>query len=304
MKVEKRNGSMVDMKFDSITARLVKLTKGLSPVISADKISQQVCSSLYDGISTPAIDTLTAEIAIGMITEDPDYEVLATRIVTSNLNKIVPKTFSEAMKALHRAGVLSDSVWKVVTENRAVLNAMIVKDRFLTGGYFGLKTLEKGYLMKVGDRLVECPQYLFLRVSLGIHGGGDLDSVKETYDMMSLGKFIHATPTLFNSATLRPQMSSCFLIAMKDDSIDGIYDTLKETAQISKWAGGIGLHIHNVRASKSRIRGTNGYSDGIVPMLKVFNSTARYVNQSGRRKGSMAIYLLSLIHISEPTRPY
>ena len=294
MKVKKRNDTLVDMKFDSITTRLKKLTLGLSPAISADKISQQVCSSLYDGISTTEIDTFTAEIAIGLITEDPDYEVLATRIVTSNLNKIVPKTFSEAMRLLHRDGcIISDQMWKIVSDNRSALNAMIVKDRLLPGGYFGVKTLEKGYLMKIkdGDRLVECPQYLFLRVSLGIHGGDDLDKVKETYDMMSLGKFIHATPTLFNSATPRPQMSSCFLVAMKDDSIDGIYDTLKETAQISKWAGGIGLHIHNVRASKSRIRGTNGVSDGIVPMLKVFNSTARYVNQSGRRKGSMAVYL-------------
>lgn len=290
MKVTKRNGTPTDMKFDKVTTRISKLTSGLSSAISADKVAQKVFSSMYDGIHTKDIDTLSAEIAVGMITEDPDYEVLATRIITSNLQKTCPKTFSGAMEILWHGGVLADDVWNVVFQNEEQINNMIIHDRDNDYGFFGVKTLEKGYLQNINGTIVETPQYMFLRVSLGIHGD-DLIRAHETYDFMSQGYFTHATPTLFNAGTPRPQMSSCFLIATKDDSIDGIYDTLKECAQISKWAGGIGMHLHNVRANKSKIKGTNGISDGIIPMLKVFNSTARYVNQAGKRKGSIAVYL-------------
>jgi len=290
MKVTKRDGASVDMKFDKVTTRISKLTSGLSPVISADKVAQKVFSSMYDGIHTKEIDTLSAEIAVGMITEDPDYEVLATRIVTSNLHKTCPSLFTLAMEQLYQNEILSNGVWTVIVRNEELLNDMIVPEYDNDFGFFGLKTLEKGYLQKVKGVIVETPQYMFLRVALGIHGS-DIDRVRQTYDYMSQRYFTHATPTLFNAGTPRPQMSSCFLVGMKDDSIDGIYDTLKECAQISKWAGGIGLHLHNVRANKSRIKGTNGVSDGIIPMLRVFNSTARYVNQAGKRKGSIAVYL-------------
>ena len=290
MRVLKRNNSYADMKFDKVTARILNLTNGLSKNISADKVAQKVFSSMYDGIKTQEIDSLSAEVSIGMITEDPDYEILSTRIVSSNIQKICPPIFTQAMSKLKEIGLLADDVWLFIEENQEQLNKMVKKNRDSDFGFFGLKTLEKGYLQRVDGVLVETPQYLFLRVSIGIHCG-DLKKVQETYDYMSQGYFIHATPTLFNSGTKRPQMSSCFLVAMKDDSIDGIYDTIKECAQISKWAGGIGLHIHNVRANKSRIKGTNGVSDGIIPMLRVFNATARYVNQAGRRKGSIAMYI-------------
>lgn len=290
MKVLKRNGSEEDMKFDKVTSRISNLTNGLSPKISADKVAQKVFSSMYDGISTQEIDTLSSEISIGMITEDPDYEILATRIVASNIQRICPPTFSESMSLLHEHKIVSDNVMSLVSTHGDQLNKMIKKIRDFEFGFFGLKTLERGYLQKIDGKIIETPQFMFLRVSIGIHGE-ELKMIQETYDMMSQGFFIHATPTLFNSGTPRPQMSSCFLMAMKDDSIDGIYDTIKECAQISKWAGGIGMHVHNVRANKSPIRGTNGVSDGIIPMLRVFNATARYVNQAGRRKGSFAIYL-------------
>jgi ribonucleoside-diphosphate reductase alpha subunit len=290
MRVLKRNNSFADMKFDKVTARILNLTNGLSQNISADKVAQKVFSSMYDGIKTQEIDSLSAEVSIGMITEDPDYEVLSTRIVSSNIQKICPPTFYQAMTMLNNIGLLDEDVWEFINNNQDQLNKIIKKNRDSDFGFFGLKTLEKGYLQRVNGVLVETPQYLFLRVSIGIHCG-DIKKIQETYDYMSQGYFIHATPTLFNSGTKRPQMSSCFLVAMKDDSIDGIYDTVKECAQISKWAGGIGLHVHNVRANKSVIKGTNGISDGIIPMLRVFNSTARYVNQAGRRKGSIAIYI-------------
>ena len=290
MRALKRNSSFEDMKFDKVTARISNLTNGLSNNISADKVAQKVFSSMYDGIKTQEIDSLSAEVSIGMITDDPDYEILATRIVASNIQKICPQSFFQAMEILHNSEIISDRVWDVVQNNQDQVNRMIKKNRDSDFGFFGLKTLEKGYLQRVNGDIIETPQYLFLRVSIGIHGQ-DLKRVQETYDYMSQGYFIHATPTLFNAGTVRPQMSSCFLVAMKDDSIDGIYDTIKECAQISKWAGGIGLHAHNIRANKSVIKGTNGVSDGIIPMLRVFNATARYVNQAGRRKGSIAVYI-------------
>jgi ribonucleoside-diphosphate reductase alpha subunit len=241
---------------------------------------------MYDQITAQEIDTLSAEICIGMITSDPDYEILATRIVASNIQKVCPNNFHLAMRKLLKAGIITEEVSDVAFKVKDDINT----DRDFEFGYFGIKTLEKGYLQRVDGRLVETPQYLFMRVAIGIHGK-DVPSVLETYDKMSQGLFIHATPTLFNAGTPRPQMSSCFLIANKEDSIDGIYGTLTECAQISKWAGGIGMHIHDIRSNKSRIQGTNGQSDGIIPMLRVFNATARYVNQAGRRKGSIAVYI-------------
>lgn len=290
MRVQKRDGTFEDMKFDKVTARISNLTHGLSSSISAVKVAQSVFSSMYDGMSTHDIDSLTAEISVAMITEHPDYETLATRIVASNIQKIAPKTFSEAMGALHKAGLVSPNFWIMVSTASAVLDKAILPKNDHTYNYFGLKTLEKSYLMRVDGTIVETPQFMFMRVAVGIHPGDPIKAI-ETYLYMSKGKFIHATPTLFNAGTPTPQLSSCFLVATKDDSIDGIYDTLKSCAQISKWAGGIGLHVHNVRANQSRIRGTNGVSDGIIPMLRVFNATARYVNQSGRRKGSIAVYI-------------
>ena len=281
MRVTKRSG-----RIDNVTNRIKNLTSGLSDKVDSQKIAQQVFSSMYDNITTQEIDILSAEICIGMITSDPDYEVLATRIIASNIHKVCPNNFHLAMRKLHKANIITDEVVEVAQQ----VKESIKTDRDFDFGYFGLKTLEKGYLQRVEGKLVETPQYLFMRVAIGIHGK-DIESVIETYDKMSQGLFIHATPTLFNAGTPRPQMSSCFLIASKGDSIDGIYGTLTECAQISKWAGGIGMHIHDIRGNKSRIRGTNGQSDGIIPMLRVFNATARYVNQAGRRKGSIAVYV-------------
>tara|TARA_B110000503_G_scaffold122546_1_gene187244 strand:- start:11176 stop:13425 length:2250 start_codon:yes stop_codon:yes gene_type:complete len=286
MRVTKRSARIEDMKFDNVTNRIKNLTYGLSSKCDSAKVAQQVFSSLYDKITTQEIDIISAEICVGMITSDPDYETLATRIVASNIHKVCPNNFHLAMRKLHKAGVVTDEVVEVAQQ----VKECIKTDRDFDFGYFGLKTLEKSYLQRVDGKLVETPQYMFMRVAIGIHGK-DIPATLETYDKMSQGYFIHATPTLFNAGTPRPQMSSCFLIAGKDDSIDGIYGTLTECAQISKWAGGIGMHIHNIRGNKSKIRGTNGQSDGIIPMLRVFNATARYVNQAGRRKGSIAVYI-------------
>ena len=286
MRVTKRSGRVEDVKFDNVTNRISKLNYGLSESVDVTKIAQQVFSSIYDGIKTHEIDTLSAEICIGMITSDPDYEILATRITASNIQKRAANNFHIAMRKLHKAGIVTHEVLEVSSK----VKDEIKPERDFDFGYFGLKTLEKGYLQKIDGEIIETPQYLYMRVAVGIHGH-DIDRVLETYEALSMGMFIHATPTLFNAGTPRPQMSSCFLIANKEDSIDGIYDTVKECARISKWAGGIGLHVHDVRANKSHIRGTNGTSDGIIPMLRVYNSTARYVNQAGRRKGSIAVYL-------------
>ena len=289
MKVVKRSGDHVEMLFDKVTQRISKLNQEpeFEPLnVEPSKVAQKVFTSMYDGISTSEIDNLTAEVAIGMITEHPDYETLAMRVTVSNLQKTCPPLFSKAMQALHVKGIVSDEFMKIVDTHCLLFDFWVKYERDYDFGYFGIKTLQKGYLNPG-----ETPQYLFMRVAIGIHGQ-DLDRVKETYDYMSQKYFTHATPTLFNAGTNRPQMSSCFLVAAKDDSIEGIYDTLKECAQISKWSGGIGLHISNIRANGTRIKGTNGVADGIVPMLRVFNNTARYVNQGGgKRKGSFAIYL-------------
>jgi ribonucleoside-diphosphate reductase alpha subunit len=280
MKVIKRNGDAKDMIFDKVTKRIMDLCNGLN--VHADKVAQKVFSSMYDGICTSEIDDISSDVAIHMITDDPDYETLATRILVSNMHKTMPKCFSDCMLNLYNRGVVSE---EFIRNMELKMDTFIDHQRDYKFSVFGLKTLQKMYLNEG-----ETPQYMYMRVALGIHGH-DIDRVRETYDLMSQHYFTHATPTLFNAGSKRPQMSSCFLIAMKDDSIEGIYDTMKECAQISKWSGGIGMHIHNVRSKGSKIRGTNGESDGIIPMLRVFNNTARYVNQGGRRKGSIAVYL-------------
>ena len=286
MKVVKRSGDVVEMLFDKVTKRISKLNQApeFEPLnVQPDKVAQKVFQSMYDGISTSEIDNLTAEVAVAMITEHPDYETLAMRVTVSNLQKNCPTTFSAAMAALHAKGVISDDGFALITPE---MDGWIDDKRDYLFGYFGIKTLQKGYLNEG-----ETPQYLFMRVALWIHGS-DYKRVKETYNHMSLKRFTHATPTLFNSLSNNAQGSSCFLVAMKDDSIEGIYETLKECAHISKWSGGIGIHCSNIRANGSPIKGTNGVADGIVPMLRVFNNTARYVNQGGgKRKGSFAIYL-------------
>ncbi len=290
MKVIKRSGDEVPMLFDKVTRRISKLNEGPefeTLQIQPDKVAQKVFQSMYDGITTAEIDNLTAEVAVSMITEHPDYETLAMRVTVSNLQKTCPKTFSDAMLALHTKGIVSDSFMKCVSLE---MDTWVQPKRDYLFGYFGIKTLQKGYL-NVG----ETPQYLFMRVALGIHGANtaeDLRRARETYDLMSQKYFTHATPTLFNAGTNHPQMSSCFLVAMKEDSIEGIFETLKECAHISKWSGGIGIHVSNIRASGTPIKGTNGIADGIIPMLRVYNNTARYVNQGGgKRKGSIAVYL-------------
>jgi ribonucleoside-diphosphate reductase alpha subunit len=286
MKVVKRSGDEVEMLFDKVTKRISKLNQAPEFEVlnvQPDKVAQKVFTSMYDGISTAEIDNLSAEVAVAMITEHPDYETLATRIVVSNLQKTCPKTFSDAMLVLHSRGIVSDDFMKSLSLE---MDSWIDHKRDYGFGYFGIKTLQRSYL-----NVSETPQYLFMRVALAIHGT-DYTRVRETYDLMSERYFTHATPTLFNAGTNHPQMSSCFLVAMKDDSIEGIYETLKECAHISKWSGGIGIHVSNIRANGTAIKGTNGVADGIVPMLRVFNNTARYVNQGGgKRKGSFAIYL-------------
>jgi len=280
------------MKFDKITQRLKNLmTTEMKKAIDVELISQKVIDSLYDGIQSTEIDALVAETAVGMSTIQTEYEDLAARVVASSIRKQIPMTFSDAMWKLKEAEIISEDLWNSIeTIGRSTVNEAIIHARDMQINFFGLKTLEKSYLQRLGGKLMESPQYLWMRVSLGIHGD-DWERTKETYELMSQGFFTHATPTLFNAGTPKPQMSSCFLVAMKDDSIDGIYKTAHECAQISKWAGGIGMHIHNVRGDGSHIKGTNGTSSGIIPMLRVFNATARYVNQAGRRKGSIAVYI-------------
>ncbi len=292
MKIQKRDGSFVVMKFDKITQRLKNLmTTEMKRAIDVELISQKVIDSLYDGIQSTEIDALVAETAVGMSTIQTEYEDLAARVVASSIRKQIPMTFSDAMWKLREAEIISEDLWNSIeTIGRSTVNEAIVHARDMQINFFGLKTLEKSYLQRLDGKLMESPQYLWMRVSLGIHGD-DWERTKETYELMSQGYFTHATPTLFNAGTPKPQMSSCFLVAMKDDSIDGIYKTAHECAQISKWAGGIGMHIHNVRGDGSHIKGTNGTSSGIIPMLRVFNATARYVNQAGRRKGSIAVYI-------------
>ncbi|EDP97110.1 ribonucleoside-diphosphate reductase subunit alpha [Kordia algicida OT-1] len=300
MFVVKRDGRKEPMMFDKITSRVRKLCYGLNNLVDPVKVAMRVIEGLYDGVTTSELDNLAAEIAATMTTTHPDYARLAARISVSNLHKNTKKSFSETMVDLYeyvnprtgkKAPLLSDEVYNVIMENADRLDSTIIYNRDFGYDYFGFKTLERSYLLKLNGKIAERPQHMLMRVSVGIHLN-DLDAAIETYELMSKKYFTHATPTLFNSGTPKPQMSSCFLLAMQDDSIDGIYDTLKQTAKISQSAGGIGLSIHNVRATGSYIAGTNGTSNGIVPMLRVYNDTARYVDQGGgKRKGSFAIYV-------------
>ena len=300
MYVVKRDGRKEPIMFDKITARVRKLCYGLNNLVDPVKVAMRVIEGLYDGVTTSELDNLAAEIAATMTTTHPDYAKLAARISVSNLHKNTKKSFSETMKDLYeyvnprtgkKAPLLSDEVYQVIAEHAEQLDSTIIYNRDFGYDYFGFKTLERSYLLKINGKIAERPQQMLMRVAVGIHLD-DMDAVVETYELMSKKYFTHATPTLFNSGTPKPQMSSCFLLAMKDDSIDGIYDTLKQTAKISQSAGGIGLSIHNIRATGSYIAGTNGTSNGIVPMLRVYNDTARYVDQGGgKRKGSFAVYV-------------
>jgi len=301
MQVLKRNNRRESVKFDKITARIEKLCYGLDRrFVSAVDVAKKVIEGLYDGVPTTELDNLAAETAAALTVKHPDYALLASRIAVSNLHKNTTKSFSETMRLLYNCTdsktgkvlpLIADDVMQIIEENAELLDSTIIYDRDYGFDYFGFKTLEKSYLLKVNGKIVERPQHMYMRVSIGIHKG-DIDSAIKTYHLMSERWFTHATPTLFNAGTPKPQMSSCFLLTMKQDSIDGIYDTLKQTAKISQSAGGIGLAIHGIRATGSYIGGTNGTSNGIIPMLKVFNDTARYVDQGGgKRKGAFAIYL-------------
>jgi len=298
MCVQKRNGSIEPILFDKILNRIKKQGKEVNIDINYSSLTIKVIDQLFDGISTSKIDELTCEECAALSTLHPDYSVLASRIFVSNHHKNTNPFFSEVMRELweykdinnNHTPLISFDLWNIVDNNKELLNKIIVDERDYLFDFFGLKTLERSYLFKINDKIVERPQYMWLRVSLGIHGT-DFQRVKETYDLMSQKYFTHATPTLFNSGTRTPQLSSCYLLAMEDDSLEGIFNTLQDCAKISKYAGGIGLHIHNIRSKNSLIRGTNGKSNGIVPMLKVFNDTSRFINQSGKRNGSFAIYL-------------
>ena len=300
MYVVKRDGKKESVKFDKITARIVKMCYGLDPLVSPEAVAMKVIEGLFDGVSTTELDNLAAEIAAAKTIDHPDYALLASRIAVSNLHRETKKTFSEVMHDMYHyvdnktneaASLLADDVYQIIMDNKEVLDSSIIYDRDFRYDYFGFKTLTRSYLMRLYGKIVERPQQMLMRVAIGIHKD-DIQSAIKTYNLMSEGWFTHATPTLFNSGTPKPQMSSCFLLTMKEDSISGIYDTLKSCAQISQSAGGIGLSIHDIRATGSYIKGTNGASNGIVPMLRVFNDTARYVDQGGgKRKGSFAIYI-------------
>lgn len=301
MLVVKRDGRHESVKFDKITARIEKLCYGLDPkYVSPVDIAKKVITGIYDGVTTIELDNLAAETAASLTTSHPDYAKLAARIAISNLHKTTSKSFSNTMKRLYtyidpktgeNASLISKEVYGVIKKHAAQLDSSIIYDRDFSYDYFGFRTLERSYLMKLDGHVVERPQHMLMRVAVGIHMD-DIESAIKTYNLMSEKWFTHATPTLFNAGTPKPQMSSCFLLTMKDDSIEGIYDTLKQTAKISQSAGGIGLSIHNIRATGSYIKGTNGVSNGIVPMLRNFDMTARYVDQGGgKRKGSFAIYL-------------
>ena len=300
MYVVKRDGRREQVQFDKITARVKKLCYGLHANVDPVSVAMRVIEGVYDGVTTSELDNLAAEVAATNAVNHPDYAQLASRIAVSNLHKTTKKSFTEVMQELHTyrdpvtdepASLVADDVMEIIDANAEALDSAIIYDRDFSYDYFGFKTLERSYLLKVDGKVAERPQQMLMRVSVGIHKD-DIDSAIKTYNMMSEGWFTHATPTLFNAGTPKPQMSSCFLLTMQEDSISGIYDTLQQCAKISQNAGGIGLAIHDVRATGSYIRGTNGTSNGIVPMLRVFNDTARYVDQGGgKRKGSFAIYI-------------
>jgi ribonucleoside-diphosphate reductase alpha chain len=300
MYVIKRDGRREAVKFDKVTSRIQKLAYGLSEHVDTFLVAQKVIEGIYDGVTSSELDNLAAEMSASMTTRHPDYALLASRIAISNLHKNTRKSFSLTIKDLYEyidphtgkpAPLVADDVFNIIWDNKEILDSTIIYDRDFGYDFFGFKTLEKSYLLKMHGKVAERPQHMLMRVAVGIHKH-DIDAAIETYNLMSERWFTHATPTLFNSGTPKPQLSSCFLLQMQDDSIDGIYNTLKNCAKISQSAGGIGLSIHNIRATGSYIRGTNGTSNGIVPMLRVFNDTARYVDQGGgKRKGSFAVYL-------------
>ena len=291
MEVLKRDGSTEPVKLDKITARIKKQTYDLNQdYVDYMEVVKKTISGLHDGITTTELDNLAAETAASLSSIHPDYSLLGSRIATTRLYKGLVKPFSKNCKHIYEAGLLSEETHEIIKANARKINSMIVGDRDFNIDYFGFKTLERSYLLKVKDEIAECPQYMYMRVALGIWGD-DFDNVQKTYDMLSEGYFTHATPTLFNAGTPNDQLASCFLIANKGDSIDGLFDTIKDVANISKWAGGVGIHVHNVRAKGSLIRGTGGQSDGLVPMMRTYNEIARWINQGGKRKGSVAIYL-------------
>jgi ribonucleoside-diphosphate reductase alpha chain len=296
MRVIKRNGEMEDVSFDKVLNRLKNLSSGLT--IDVSEIAQKVCSRIYDGVKTYELDELAAHLCSSMSIEHPDYSLLASRIIISNHHKNTSPSFSETIQVLYnnvdnhnnRIPLVSEELYNIVSKNKEKLNTIIDYQRDYLFDYFGFKTLERAYLLRVNKKIIERPQHMWMRVAIGIHGN-DIKDVLQTYDLMSKKYFTHATPTLFNAGTNRPQLSSCFLCSINDDSVSGIFDSLKEVALISKYAGGIGLHIHQIRGNGSHIRGTNGTSNGIIPMLRVFNNTARYIDQAGKRLGSIAVYL-------------
>ena len=296
MRVIKRNGEMEDVSFDKVLNRLKNLSDELT--IDVSEIAQKVCSRIYDGVKTYELDELAAYLCSSMSIEHPDYSILASRIIVSNHHKNTSPSFSETIQTLYNnvdnhnnpIPLVSDELYNIVMKNKEKLNTHIDYQRDYLFDYFGFKTLERAYLLRVDKKIIERPQHMWMRVAIGIHGN-DIKDVLQTYDLMSKKYFTHATPTLFNAGTNRPQLSSCFLCSINDDSVAGIFDSLKEIALISKYAGGIGLHIHQIRGKGSHIRGTNGTSNGIIPMLRVFNNTARYIDQAGKRLGSIAVYL-------------
>lgn len=300
MKVKKRDGSLEEMRYDKITKRISVLCHDLNmEYIDPTYVTLKVTQGIYDGISTTELDVLAAETAASMVTTHPDYAKLAGRLAVSNLHKTTPKKFSQSIKELYsfiepktnkESSLIDENIYNFVMSNKEALDGAIHQERDLDFDYFGIKTLERSYLMKIGGRIVERPQYLYMRVAVGICKG-DVEMALRIYDDLSQHFYTHATPTLFNAGTKRPQMSSCFLIGNKGDDIEGLFDTISDVAKISKWAGGIGLHVHDVRAKGSYIKGTGGESDGLLPMMKTYNEVARWINQGGKRKGSFAIYL-------------
>ena len=300
MKVKKRNGSLEEMRYDKITRRISALCSDLNlEYVDPTYITLKVTQGIYDEITTTELDTLAAETAASMTTTHPDYSKLAGRLAVTNLHKTTPKKFSQAIKELYsfieprtgkESSLISDELYDFVMKNKSVIDGAIVKERDFDFEYFGFKTLERSYLLKISDRIVERPQYMYMRVAMGICKG-DIEMGLRIYDDLSQHFYTHATPTLFNAGTRRPQMSSCFLIGNKGDDINGLFDTIQDVANISKWAGGIGLHVHDVRAKGSYIKGTGGESDGLLPMMKTYNEVARWINQGGKRKGSFAVYL-------------
>lgn len=292
MRVLKRNGDVEEVSFDKVLKRLKTLAVMDNTLLNIDvsEIAQKVCSRIFDGVKTTELDEMAAYMCSSMSIENPDYSVLASRIIISNHHKSTSPSFSECVQTLYSSSLVSDELYDIVMKNKDKLNSYIDYSRDYLFDYFGFKTLERAYLMRCNKKVVERPQHMWMRVAIGIHGN-DIKEALNTYDLMSKKYFTHATPTLFNAGTNRPQLSSCFLCSVNDDSVAGIYDTLKELALISKYAGGIGIHIHQIRGKGSHIRGTNGTSNGIIPMLRVFNNTARYIDQAGKRLGSIAVYL-------------